>query len=89
MSLSGPRETVSSATEAGRQTPSNLYKEFISRSVTEAVVIYLEFVDVDEQYREPKIPVALRNSDRPLQTIEKERPVGKVGQPIVESAMLQ
>ncbi len=30
-----------------------------------------------------------RNCDRPLQAIEKESPVGKVGQPIVERAMLQ
>ena len=57
--------------------------------MAEAVVEHLEFINIDQQDRKLVIVVPLRHCDRTLQAIQKQSPIRKVGQAIVESSMLQ
>jgi hypothetical protein len=83
-----PRNGIGPA-QASHQAPRDLDEKFIARRVAEAVVEHLEFVDVDEKDCKLELVVSLRDCQGSLQTIEKQSPVWKVSQPIVESTMLK
>src|SRR5579863_8744986 len=55
----------------------------------QTVVKHLEIVYVDEQNCKSEIPVPLRKPNRSMKPIQKQSPIGKVGQSIMECTMLQ
>ena len=57
--------------------------------MAKAVIEHFEFVDIDKEDRKFEIPMAARNGNRALQTIEQKSAVGKIGQPIIESLVLE
>ena len=74
--------------KAGPQPRTQLLQHLVPNGVTESVVDRLEPVEVEHHERD-LFALAASPSDRLLQAVEEQRPVGEVGQRVVERSVLE
>ncbi len=87
---SPPRRAAESC---GRSVPTqpfgNLFEQHIAGSVSEAVVDFLEAVEVEVKHAATVIGPARPAAEREGQAIKKESAIGEAGEHIVHGIMLQ
>ena len=83
-----PRERVAPAHPL-LEPPADRDQELIAGGMPQTVIDHLEAVEVEEQDGETVVLLALRAKDRPAEPVHEQRPVGQVGQRVVEGIMKQ
>ncbi|MCY1409390.1 hypothetical protein D9M71_247390 [compost metagenome] len=78
-----PRQRVA-LPQAGAESRGDLDDEQVAGQVAQAVVDQLEAVEVDEQHREGRLPMAAAAGHGAGQAVGEERTVGQAGERIVE-----